>query len=261
MLISFLLGGLLFLFLKSRINRLALTHEEQIQQTKNDLLALASHQLRTPASGVKQYIGMLQQGYAGTISEEQKSMLDKAFNANERQIEIINQLLYVAKADAGQLALTPISFDMHSLWNDVIEEQCDQAEVKSITVQFSSTEQKVMIEADKKMVRMALENLLSNAIKYSPENSTVIVTLKRGAGQVVSRVTDEGVGISQEDQLKLFRKFSRIENELSAQVSGSGIGLFLVHQIAAAHRGDITVNSSPAIGSTFTFILPVKSKK
>lgn len=251
------LGIGLYRILRQSFSEMQQSHEETLMQTKNDLLALASHQLRTPASGVKQYLGILTQGYMGDLTEEQQIIARKAYIANERQLETINQILHVAKADAGQLALDVGEFDIVELTRDVIEGMEQVAAQKEAIIKLSSPDS-VRIIADERYVRMIIENLISNAIKYSDNGRVVRVGIKQTARTVKIGVRDYGVGIAPDDIKKMFLKFSRVSNKHSRKEGGTGLGLFLAYHIAKAHGGDITISSVPSEGSTFTLVLPYK---
>lgn len=258
-LLSILLGTYTFALFLNRTQRIEKQHKKEVEKTKNELLALASHQLRTPASGVKQYLGMVLEGYTGDLKPEQKRMLKKAYNSNERQIETINQLLYVAQADAGELRLMPSTFNLSALVKAVIQDQRRPADEKNIEIKFSRAKS-VYVHGDKRFLRMIIENLVSNATKYSFESSIIEVSVSRQAKTALVKVRDHGVGIAERDFPQLFLKFTRIENELSHSVGGSGIGLFLSQRLAKAHRGSIQVESTKSKGSTFTLVLPVASE-
>lgn len=254
--VSALIGALIFVLMLNRLGRIAMQHELELQETKDELLALASHQLRTPASGVKQYIGMVLQGYSGQVSREQHQMLKRAYESNERQLEIINELLYVAKADAGQLHLEKATHNFTNLVKEVTAELSDLAKEYDISVKADRLKS-VELKADRRYVRMIVENLLSNAIKYSFEHSEVKLDIKTKGRQLIFMIRDWGVGIDKEDLPKLFQKFTRISNELSARSDGSGIGLYLAQRLAEAHGGRVEVKSNqPRKGTTFTLIMP-----
>lgn len=258
---SFALGGLVIFLMTRRLMRLDAMHRNELQRTKDELLALTSHQLRTPASGVKQYIGMLLQGFVGELSPEQESIAKKAFAANERQLETINQLLHVAKADADQLVLQKETLDLVTLTEQVIESMHDDALDHNTEIIIKSPKKSVQVQADERYLRMVLENLISNAIKYSESGKPITVTICGRKETALISVRDRGVGIEENDINKLFKKFTRIPNSLSKSVGGSGLGLFLAQQIMYAHGGDIEVESKPKRGSIFTISLPVEGIK
>jgi signal transduction histidine kinase len=243
------------MLLKYRTKIFALAEEQKLQQAKDELLSLASHQLRTPATGVKQYVGMVLDGFGGPVPKDQAKLLEQAYKSNERQLQIINEFLYVAKLGSGSLITTKHKFDLAPLVRDVISEMDMDVKERHHSIK-TKIPKSVPIKADEHSVRMIIENLLSNAIKYTQPGGKIAVELKQSTREAVIVVKDNGVGISKRDQKQLFKQFSRIPNELTNEVSGSGIGLYLAQQLAVRNGGKITVESEPARGSTFTLTLP-----
>ncbi len=254
-LVSVLVAGLVWVLLVARTRALASLKEREIQSAKDDLLSLASHQLRTPATGVKQYIGMVIEGYAGRLKPDQRAYLEKAYQSNERQLHIINDLLYVAKADAGRIVLAKREVHLKELLKDIVSEQKGLAREKNISLRLKVPRKNMSVFADKHCLRMAIENLLNNALKYTPEKGKVVIEGYEKDGQVCVSVKDTGVGIAAGDMALLFNRFSRIPNELSGQTSGSGIGLYLAKHLVELHEGTISVDSVVKKGTTFTICL------
>lgn len=259
-LLGFVVAITMLRTLLRRIENVQRSYEHEVERTKDELLALASHQLRTPASGVKQYIGILTSGIVGALTPAQQQIAEKAFNANERQIEIINQLLYVSKIEAGKVTLRLTKSNITPVIQRVIDALHAAAKTKNIKVVFR-TKQARYIYGDDQYYSMIVDNLISNAIKYSYPNTTVTVRMTSLPNDMLAiAVTDQGVGISDHDKEQLFQKFRRIDNPLSRSESGSGIGLFLAYQLARAHGGDIKVESKEGKGSTFTLLLPTSHR-
>ena len=254
--LSAFVGSYLFMVLSRRSFEVTQRHENDLQVAKNDLLALASHQLRTPATGVRQYLGMLSKGFFGELNQEQKDVANKAYAANNRQLEIIDLLLCVAKADAGQLMIEKAPFELVGVVKKVIEDFKETATTKNIEIVYSGNKQ-IRFSADQKYLTMVIENIISNAIKYSYADSKVNVTLRKGKRSLSLKVTDNGVGIAGDDQKYLFEKFRRINNPLSRKEGGSGLGLYLARKIARAHGGDIVAHSDGLKGSSFEIVLPI----
>lgn len=254
--ISIALAGFLFLVMFTRARAIVYTKQNEAQQAKDDLLSLASHQLRTPATAVKQYLGMILEGYTGEIDKQQLPALQKAYASNERQLDTINQILYVAKADAGRLSINPDYFDLNLLVDDITLELTDALEEKDQTVVIERSRKKLKVFADEASIRMVVENLISNASKYSFEDSQITVKTGIRDNYIYIAITDQGVGIAEVDREKLFKKFSRIDNELSLQVGGSGIGLYIDKVLIELHGGHIEVASELGKGSVFTIFLP-----
>ncbi len=255
---SALLSGLLLLLMVSRARSIAYEKHKEVQDVKDELLSLASHQLRTPATSVKQFVGMVLEGFAGDVSSEQRRLLDKAYRSNERQLEIINQILYVTRADAGRILLNKERIELNVLLKSVISEQSPSIKNRKQRVRYTSSAPKIYVNADKQYLCMAFDNLLNNASKYSHPRKSIDITVTRHRDTVSIAVTDQGVGISPNDHKKLFQKFSRIDNELSVEAGGSGIGLYLCREIIRLHGGEIKVESDTARGATFTITLPRK---
>ncbi len=227
-----------------------------INKAKDEFISVASHQLRTPATGVKQYIGMLLEGYAGDLSEPQMAMLHTAYDSNERQLQIVNDLLKVAQLDAGKVQLRKAKVDIVKLLHDIVSEQALKFRHRDQKVSFVHAKPSVSAMVDKLKLRMALENIIDNASKYSENGKAVEVSVKTTAKAVTIEVKDHGVGIGSHDQDRLFQKFSRIDNPLSTQVGGTGIGLYWTKHIIDLHGGSIKVVSKRGQGSTFVVTLP-----
>lgn len=256
LLASIVLAGVVWLLISSREFLLNRQKQLEVQSAKDDLLSLASHQLRTPATVVKQYVGMLLQGYGGALSHKQTGMLKHAYDSNERQLQIINQLLYVARLDAGRITLHKEHIDIREVLDQVYHEQLVEAKHHKQKLVYKPPRKSIPAEVDVQYFHMVIDNLLSNAVKYTPEKGTITLAASKNDGEVLVSVKDNGIGIEEERQDMIFDKFTRLENELAADVSGSGIGLYLTDQIVNLHGGHIDVKSSPGDGSTFTVHLP-----
>ncbi len=261
LLFSTFVAGFIYLLLLNRTRMLTHREDREINEVKDELLALASHQLRTPATGVKQYIGMLREGYAGKLNKEQMKYLDKAYASNERQLSTINEMLFVARADAGNIELIRERFDLTSLLRDIIDEQSGAINERRQLLSVNLPKQKLYIYADTRYVRMAIENVLSNATKYTPEEGSISLTLDHDKHNARLVISDTGVGVSKKDYDLLFQKFARIPNELTNKVTGSGIGLYLAQKVVEAHHGTIHFSSDIGVGSTCTIKLPLRKHK
>ncbi len=227
-----------------------------LNKAKDEFISLASHQLRTPATGVKQYVGMVLEGFAGEVQPNQQDFLQKAYESNERQITIVNDLLKVASVDAGKVSLRKEKTDIVDLLRCVLDEQGAKFAERKQTVIFEPKVKCLWAHVDAGNLRMVLENVVDNASKYTPEGKNIEVSANRSGGKLLIAVKDEGVGIAPQDREKVFNKFSRIDNPLSIQVGGSGLGLYWAHKIVDLHGGSIDIDSEPGKGSTFTIVLP-----
>ena len=231
--------------------------ERALESTKNEFLSLASHQLRTPATNVKQYIGLLLDGYMGDLNDQQRHALTIAYKNNESEISIMNNLLDVAKLDLDRIQLHKKVVNVAAVTRQVIRDYLPLAKERHQTIRLDSLKQ-VMASVDEAYLRGVIENLLDNAIKYSKEGTPISVKVGREEDDVCISVKDKGLGIRKRDYTKLFNKFSRLDNEFSANSQGSGLGLYWVKQIVKLHHGSVDVNSREGKGSEFVVRLPVR---
>ncbi len=228
-----------------------------LNNAKDDFISLASHQLRTPATGVKQYIGMLLEGFAGKVSEPaQITMLKTAYENNERQLNIIDDLLKVANVDAGKVHLDLETTDIVQLLRETIQDQIIKFKERNQKVRLTYDCETLPAKIDQRRFRMVIENIIDNASKYTSSNRVITVAVLSRKNKIIIDVHDQGVGIDKKDIGKLFQKFSRIENPLSREVGGTGLGLYWAKRIVDLHNGDVTVTSKPGKGSTFHISLP-----
>ena len=229
----------------------------EINRSKDEFIALASHQLRTPATAVKQYVGMILEGYAGDITPEQEKFLRSAYESNERQIQVVNDILRVAKLDLKKIILKKQSIDVVELMESIMHDLMSHFESRDQHVSVERATDAICISADTEYIRMALSNIVDNASKYTPEHKNIRISVKELDDKSVQiAIHDQGVGITEEDMGRLFKKFSRIENPLSVKVGGTGLGLYWSKEIIELHSGKIEVSSRLNEGTTFTVTLP-----
>jgi two-component system phosphate regulon sensor histidine kinase PhoR len=232
-----------------------ISEEVELDAIKSDFISIASHELRTPATAVKTYLGMLLEGYAGRIPASQKDFLKMAYESNERQISILNDLLYVAKTESTAVRLKKKKVNFADLVNDVVAGYDETIHERRQNLAVD-VEDPIDILVDPAFMRIVTENLLSNASKYTQKGGNVTVHLADKHDHIELEVGDNGVGIEAKHMDKLFKKFSRIDNSMSTEVGGSGIGLYLTKQMIDLHNGKITVKSKPGKGTVFTVKLP-----
>lgn len=229
----------------------------ELNRSKDEFIALASHQLRTPATAVKQYVGMALEGYGGDLTDDMKMLLTQAFEGNERQLQIVNDILRVAKLDLEKIVLQKKVTDINPIAQQIVEDIQETAHQRQQTISFDSELNSATVDADIDYLRMAIGNLVDNASKYTPEGKRVRVMIRDyDEGRLSVNIIDEGVGIAKEDIPKLFRKFSRIDNPLSVVRGGTGLGLYWSNKIIKMHDGNIKVNSKIDKGTRFCVILP-----
>lgn len=228
----------------------------ELNRTKDEFIALASHQLRTPATAVKQYISLLINEYAGPISVDQLQYLQIAFNSNERQLRIINDLLKTAQLDSSRYILEKNKQDISEIIKFAASELETTLEMKKQRLVLAGIS-KVELEFDANEMKLVIVNLLENASKYSYPDSEIKISMLKRADYVQINIEDKGVGIAKQDVRKIFDKFTRIDNDLSDTVSGSGLGLYWVKRIIGLHGGSIKVTSDIGKGASFKIRLPL----
>jgi len=253
---SFLVGAFVHMLLVNRSRALANREEKGIQSAKDELLALASHQLRTPATGVKQYIGMLKEGYAGKLTQTQIALVEKAYASNERQLSTINEMLVVARADAGHLKRGSDIVNISELLQRIVDDLESTLRARQQVHSLKEPEEPLFVVGSRHYLQMALENIVNNATKYTKPGGKVDIILTKRGNDAVLYVKDTGVGVAPKDQHLLFKKFSRIPNELTNRVVGSGIGLYLAKKVIVGHKGSIRFESKQDQGSLVTIVLP-----
>ncbi len=231
-----------------------ITEELQLEHAKDEFISIASHQLRTPATVVKQYLGMIIDGYAGS-GDQQIEMIKLAYEHNDNQLDIINDLLKVAQVEANKVLPVRKETDLVKLLDRVIKSQKPDYEKRHMNLEIESIESSVVCSIDPLHMQMVFDNLINNANKYSPRGSTVVVELVTSPTDVIVQVKDKGIGIDAKDIPKLFKKFSRAEN-VNSTVSGTGLGLYWAKKLIELHGGEINLSSELGRGTTFSVRIP-----
>ncbi len=232
---------------------------EILDKTKTEFILLTSHQLRTPASAVKGFLSLLLDGYAKpSLTGKQKDLLVSAYEENEQQLRLINQILSISQAESQQMKVSKTEVDLAKVVKKTASQLQAIAQEHKQKITVGVPEKPVVAWVDSEKIHMVIENLISNAIKYSPDETEIAVSVEGEANAVVLRVKDQGYGIDQKDLYQLFKKFSRLPNPKSVKAQGSGLGLYLVKKLVELHGGTIEVQSTPSLGTTFTVRLPNK---
>jgi two-component system CheB/CheR fusion protein len=221
---------------------------------KNDFIAMASHELKTPLTSLKAYIQLLEIKLANATDPFVGTSLLKALNQVNKMTALIHSFLDLSRIEPGKLELKKQLFDINKLANDTIAESRIIAGTHHIKFQ---SDKEMNVSADREKIAQVISNFISNAIKYSPKGSTVTLTTELTDHHVLVSVSDMGIGIKPRDQEKIFQRFYRVDDEEMKHVSGFGIGLYLSSEIIHRHKGKIGVKSIEGEGSTFYFSLPL----
>ena len=244
-----------------------ITHEVEVDRLKSEFVATVSHELRTPMTSIRGYVDVLLMGAAGALNENQTHFLNIVKNNTERLNILVNDLLDISRIESGRVTLSPQALDLREVAEDVIEDvlRRSQEENKPMALSLDAPKKLPPVYGDVERVRQIMGNLVDNAYHYTPENGTIIVQIhpQNGGNEIQVDVRDNGVGISMEDQSRVFERFYRGEHPLVLATPGTGLGLSIVKQIVEMHQGRIWMESSgvPGNGSTFSFTLPVYEKQ
>jgi signal transduction histidine kinase len=237
------------------LDRVSLTERiASLEKAKTDFLSVASHELRGPMTVIKGYLTMLESGALGDLSPRSMRVLPLLIAKSDEVIWMVEQMVEASRLEEGRVVLKKQTADVMELTDRAIESMRTVLTGREVKVDRPS--RVINAEVDPDRFQIVIRNLLSNAVKYSPAGSTIEVLVSRNGGANVS-VTDEGIGIAPDDQARLFTRFVRIEKQSTQHISGTGLGLWLSREIARMHDGDLTVESTPGSGSTFTLQLPL----
>ncbi len=233
------------------------SQEREVDRMKTEFISIASHQLRTPMSGVKGALSLLLEEVLGRLNPQQRDYLRRAYDANERLIALVNDLLNVSRLEQGQLQIRHEPLDLGHLAAAVAAEYQARAQRYRQQLLMTPPPEPVIALGDPMRLREVLANLVDNAIKYTPEGGRIALAVRREAEQARFEVCDTGVGIPADQLPHLFQKFTRIQNPLSAREFGSGLGLYFARSVVELHQGSIQVESQPGQGTCFRVLLPL----
>jgi len=228
---------------------------ESADRLKSAFLATMSHELRTPLNSIIGFSGVLEQELAGPLNDEQKKQLGMVSESAEHLLALINDVLDISKIEAGQLTVAAGPVEVHPLVEKAVRTVKPLAEGKNLALDLEIDPGAGTVIADSRRVEQVLLNLLSNAIKFTDKGS-VRVRCTVDEAMVRISVTDTGIGIQKEHLERLFKPFTQIETGLTRKYEGTGLGLSISKRLVTLMGGEITVESDPGRGSTFSFTLP-----
>jgi len=230
-----------------------------IEKNKTQFLNLASHELRGPLTVVRGYVSMLEGGLLGDLNDRGKKAIPVISAKVLEMNGLIEQMIEAARLEDGALMLRPADCDLRGVVGEAVDMARHLADAKHKIV-LKTPEKPVTVRIDAERVRTIVTNLISNAIKYSPEGGAVECEVTARGGIARVSVKDVGVGIAKEDLPVLFTRFGRVSTPQTDHLPGTGLGLYLGRQLARLHGGEITVQSAPGKGSTFTLHLPLTAQ-
>ena len=231
-----------------------ITQQRVADAAKNAFLANATHELRTPLTNIRLYVETALD--EGENDPSVRSECLNIINQESRRLErLVGDILSVSEIEAGSLRLKNDDVRLDALFAELQADYGAQAKQKQIDVEFNLPLKLPVIQGDRDKISLALHNLIGNALKYTPAGGRVTVTVTLERSRLVVEVADTGIGISQEDSDRIFEKFYRAQDQRVEKIAGSGLGLAIAREVIRLHGGDITVESEPKKGSSFTLTL------
>jgi PAS domain S-box-containing protein len=233
------------------------TAEREADRTKSEFISLVSHELRTPLTSIKGYVDLIVDGEAGDLDPLQSEFLGIVQHNVDRLVGLIDELLDIARIEAGKVELAVAPVELARLVRGVTLSFRPQFEAKQQTLTVDLPAALPLVMADPDRLTQILANLVSNAHKYTPAGGSATIRAREEAGTVRIAVSDTGIGMSPQELAKLFTKFFRSSNRAAREVGGTGLGLVITRSLVELLGGELAVISTPGGGSEFSFRLAV----
>lgn len=249
-----------------RIGRVAvmrdITHLKELDEMKSEFVSTVSHDLRAPLTFMRGYATMLPT--IGELNEKQHDYVEKILKGVSQMSELVDDLLNLGRIEAG-VGLERETCHLGAILVEAVDGMRARASTKGLTLRMEPAQKMALVSGDAALLRQAISNLVDNAIKYTPSGGLVTVGLsvqkEKGDKEAIVHVSDTGIGIAPENQVRLFEKFYRIQRRDGPQVPGTGLGLSIVKSIVERHGGKVWVDSDLNKGSTFYIGLPLADEE
>ncbi len=232
------------------------TRLEQVDTSRQEFVSNVSHELKTPLSSIKVLSDslLLQENVPNEMYRE---FMQDINSEVDRMTNIINDLLSLVRLDSGAAKLNIKEISTNDFLTDIIKQLTPLANRKNITINFEAKND-VKIEADEVKLNLAISNLVENGIKYTPEDGSVKISVEADNQDCYITIQDTGIGISEEEQSKIFERFYRVDNSRDRETGGTGLGLAITHSTIMLHNGSVKIISGEGKGATFIVRLPLK---
>lgn len=235
----------------------------QLDKAKDEFVSVASHELRTPMTVIRGYVSMLQHEQVGSLNDQQKNIIEKVNASAKTLIDLVNDMLDLAKLEANKLEINLVTSPLDKLVNNSLDKIRLLYNNKGVILKYDNSDPNIQIATDSEKFERIMLNLLSNAYKFTPSGGNAIITteVNRDKKIVTIRVADTGIGMTPEALESLFKKFSQVDDYLQRQTGGTGLGLVICKQMVEKLGGKIWATSQLNVGSQFMFTLPLNSNQ
>jgi PAS domain S-box-containing protein len=240
----------------SLITFVDVTKQKEVDIAKSEFVSLASHQLRTPISGMRWSAELLLMDGVETLSKQQRRYIDRLLSSIDRMSSLVDDFLQVSRFELGTRVLKQETINLEDLFNDIIAEQAESVVGKSLRIEKVYDSSIRQINSDLGLVRMIVTNLYTNAVKYSRVGGEICVSYQRNSEDLVIEVKDSGMGIPVLEQQRVFSKIFRASNAVKEVPDGTGLGLYIAKKAVQALNGRVTFTSAEDVGATFTVVIP-----
>jgi signal transduction histidine kinase len=225
----------------------------KLNETKDDFISMASHQLRTPLTSVKGYVSMVLDGDAGKITQLQRKLLMQSFISSQRMVYLISDLLNVSRLKTGKFVIEPVPSNLAKVIQEEVDQLAETVKGRHLILTYHRPEHFPILMLDETKLRQVIMNFIDNAVYYTPSGGHIEINLLDKPGSVEFTVTDDGMGVPRHEQHHLFTKFYRAPNAKRARPDGTGLGLFMAKKVIVAQGGAVVFKSQEGRGSTFGF--------
>lgn len=226
------------------------------QMMRENFVTLVSHQLRSPLASVRQYFGVIKEGFAGDVTDKQKQIIEKANKYIDDLMRLINDWLDMSRIDSGHIADKFELVALEPVLSGIVELAKPLADAGLVSLELTTQNSSPKVHGDRESLKQAFANLVNNAIRYNRQGGRVAVSIKEQGNELVVEIADTGIGISEENLPFIFDEFFRVKSHETQHVTGSGLGLPIAKRIIETHSGHIHIHSELGKGTTFTILLP-----
>ncbi|MEA1962957.1 MAG: HAMP domain-containing sensor histidine kinase, partial [Patescibacteria group bacterium] len=252
---------IMFLLVAVRLWDYALLYKKikEVDKMKDEFIAIASHELRTPVTGIRGFTSMIVDGTLGKVNDKVKKSALMIQRESERLAILVEDLLNVSRIEQNRVKMNLRPADAGHIINEVVENLTVQAEKKKLHLDFkNNTRILPMINVDVDRLKQVLINLIGNAIKYTEKGGIEIITKEKNNASVLEIIIkDTGIGMSGKERERLFEKFYRIQNDKTKRVTGTGLGLWITKKFVELMGGKITIDSIEGVGTQISLLFPI----